>query len=66
MIDPKTIMYEEGRHDALDLAARAPQMDGTALISEEEKMKKSFTCATSLWKWAAPWPVRSIGSTAST
>jgi hypothetical protein len=36
MIDPKTIMYEEGRRDALDLASRAPQMDGTSIIAEED------------------------------
>lgn len=28
----------QGRADALDLAARAPQMDGTAIIAEEEKV----------------------------
>ena len=38
MIDPKRIMYEEGRRDALDLAIRAPQMDGTAIIAEEQKV----------------------------
>lgn len=35
MVDPKNIMYEEGRRNALDLAERAPQMDGTAIIAEE-------------------------------
>lgn len=35
MTDPKTIMYEEGRRQALDLIARAPDMDGTAVIAEE-------------------------------
>ena len=38
MVDPKLIMYEEGRRNALDLAARAPAMDGTAIIAEEEKI----------------------------
>ena len=38
MIDPKTVMYEEGRRQALDLAARAPEMDGTAIIAEEAKI----------------------------
>ena len=28
----------QGKADALDLAARAPQMDGTAIIAEEEKV----------------------------
>ena len=36
MIDPKSIMYEEGRRDALDLASRAKGMDGTAIIAEED------------------------------
>lgn len=36
MIDPRTVMYEEGRRNALDLAARAPEMDGTAIIAEED------------------------------
>lgn len=36
MIDPKTVMYEEGRRQALDLAARAPELDGTAIIAEED------------------------------
>lgn len=36
MTDPKTIMYEEGRRQALDLIARAPEMDGTAVIAEED------------------------------
>lgn len=36
MIEPKNIMYEEGRRNALDLASRAPDMDGTAIIAEED------------------------------
>ena len=36
MIDPKSIMYDAGKADALDLAARAPQMDGSAIIAEED------------------------------
>lgn len=36
MLDPKAIMYEEGRRNALDLAARAKDMDGTAIIAEED------------------------------
>ena len=36
MIDPKEIMYEAGKADALDLASRAPDMDGTAIIAEED------------------------------
>ena len=36
--DIKDIMRRQGRADALDLAARAPQMDGTAIIAEESKV----------------------------
>lgn len=36
MTDPKTVMYEEGRRQALDLIARAPELDGTAVIAEED------------------------------
>ena len=36
MIDPIIIMYNEGMRDALDLANRAPRMDGTAIIAEED------------------------------
>lgn len=36
MIDPIIVMYNEGLRDALDLAARAPEMDGTAIIAEED------------------------------
>lgn len=38
MVDPKVIMYEAGKADALDLASRAPAMDGTAIIAEETKI----------------------------
>ena len=40
MINPKTIMFEEGRRDALDLAARAADMDGTAIIAEEDRIPR--------------------------
>ena len=36
MIDPKSVMYDEGRRDALELAGRAKDMDGTAIIAEED------------------------------
>ena len=36
--DMKAIMRRQGRSDALDLAARASQMDGTAIIAEESKI----------------------------
>ena len=36
MIEPKNIMYDAGKADALNLASRAPDMDGTAFIAEED------------------------------
>ena len=38
MTDPKKIMFDAGKADALNLAARAPKLDGTAIIAEEEKI----------------------------
>ena len=44
MIDPKTIMYEEGRRQALNLQSRAPELTGTELNAEDEKIP-SFQAA---------------------
>lgn len=35
MIDPKRIMYDEGRRQALALQEKAPEMTGTEIIAEE-------------------------------
>lgn len=35
MIDPKRIMYDEGRRQALDLQSRSPEMTGTELYAED-------------------------------
>ena len=35
MIDPKTVMYEEGRRQALDLQERSDGMTGTELYAED-------------------------------
>ena len=35
MIDPKTVMYEEGRRQALYLQSRSPEMTGTELYAED-------------------------------
>lgn len=35
MIDPKTVMYEEGRRQALDLQSRSQEMTGTELYAED-------------------------------
>lgn len=44
MIDPKAVMYEEGRRQALDLQSRAPEMTGTELNAEDDKIP-SFQAA---------------------
>ena len=36
MIDPREIMFDEGRRNALELAGRAKDLDGTAIIAEED------------------------------
>lgn len=36
MTDAKKIMFEAGRRDALNLAGRAKDLDGTAIIAEED------------------------------
>lgn len=38
MIDPKTVMYEEGRRQALSLKERAPDMTGTEIIQQENNV----------------------------
>lgn len=44
MIDPKTVMYEEGRRQALGLQDRSGGMNGTELYAEEDKIP-SFQAA---------------------
>ena len=44
MIDPKTVMYEEGRRQALDLQDRSGGMNGTELNAEDDKIP-SFQAA---------------------
>lgn len=60
MIDAKTVMYEEGRRQALALQERAPGMTGTEIIAEEGNVpawsaKKDYT------SWAAGYPVADEG-----
>ena len=38
MIDPKTVMYAEGRRQALSLKERAPGMNGTEIIDQENNI----------------------------
>ena len=38
MIDPKTVMYEEGRRQALELQERSSGLTGTELNAEDDKI----------------------------
>ena len=56
MIDPKTVMYDEGRRQALDLQKRAPEMTGTEIIAEEGNVP-AFDPQKDYTSWSAGWPV---------
>lgn len=60
MIDPKEIMYKEGRRQALDLQERAPGMTGTEIIAEEGKAP-AWDPAKDYSKWAPGWPAADEG-----
>lgn len=60
MIDPKQILFEEGRRQALNLQCRAPAMTGTELIAEQTNVpawngEKDYT------SWEPGWPVTDEG-----
>lgn len=54
------LFRQQGAADALDLRARAPQMDGTGIIDEEEKIP-AFDPEKDYSGWAAGSPVRDEG-----
>ena len=58
--DALSIMYEEGRRQALDLQQRAPGMTGTEIIAEEEKAP-AFDPQKDYSGWAAGYPVSDEG-----
>lgn len=60
MIDPKNIMYEEGRRQALDLQARSGTMTGTEIIAEESKIP-AFDHAKDYSAWPVGAPVADEG-----
>ena len=51
------VMRAQGKADALDLRARAPELDGTALIDEENKIPV-FDGSKDYSSWKAGSPVR--------
>ena len=60
MIDPRTVMYEEGRRQALELQNRAPGMTGTEIIAEEGHVP-AWDPAKDYTGWSAGWPVTDEG-----
>ena len=55
-----TAMKETGTADALDLRGRAADLDGTAVIAEEEKAP-DFVAGKDYSRWPAGAPVRDAG-----
>lgn len=53
------VMRAQGKADALDLRARAPELDGTALIDEENKIPV-FDGSKDYTSWKAGSPVREL------
>lgn len=60
MIDPRTVMYEEGRRQALALQERAPEMTGTEIIAEEGNVP-AWKPAKDYTKWPIGAPVSDEG-----
>lgn len=60
MVNPREIMYQEGRRQALELQDRAPTMTGTELIAEEGHMS-AWDPAKDYSAWPAGWPVTDEG-----
>lgn len=54
-----SVMRAQGKADALDLRSRAPEMDGTAIIAEEDKTPV-FDGTKDYSGWAAGSPVREM------
>lgn len=60
MINPKTVMFEEGRRQALDLQQRSGTMTGTEIIAEEGKVP-AFDPQKDYTGWPAGSPVTDEG-----
>lgn len=56
----RTIMYEEGRRQALDLQSRVPELTGTEIIAEESKIP-AFDPTKDYSNWEKGWPVTDEG-----
>lgn len=60
MIDPKTVMYDEGRRQALALQERAPAMTDTEIIAQESNVP-AWDPAKDYSAWSAGYPVTDEG-----
>lgn len=60
MIDPRTVMYEEGRRQALALQERAPEMTGTEIIAAEGNIP-AWAASKDYTGWKAGYPVTDEG-----
>lgn len=60
MIDPRMIMFEEGRRQALDMQHRSPEMTGTEIIAEEFNVP-AWDKAHDYTGWKAGYPVHDEG-----
>lgn len=54
------LMYDEGRRCALELQGRSPEMDGTALVAEEEHIPR-FDPQKDYTGWKPGYPVKDEG-----
>lgn len=60
MTDPKTVMYEEGRRQALALKEHAPNMTGTEIIQQENNVA-NWSSDKDYSNWPAGSPVADEG-----
>ena len=60
MINPKTVMYDEGRRNALALQAQASGMTGTEIIAQEENIP-AWSPSKDYSKWPIGAPVQDEG-----
>lgn len=56
-----SVMRAQGKADALDLRSRAPEMDGTAIIAEREKVP-AWSESADYSSWPAGAPVQDGGA----
>lgn len=60
MIDPKSVMYEEGRRNALALQEQAASLSGTEIIAQEENIP-AWSSTKDYSKWPIGAPVQDDG-----